>query len=102
MVDELLPIRYTVNRFGGSHAQRDVVQRTLLEAALRAGRYPLARGLLSERLGINPCSPYAWLKQAALSSAVGDAAAAAAARPRPPGTVAGMRTGAGRRTTPGC
>jgi tetratricopeptide (TPR) repeat protein len=79
VLDALLPIRYVVNRFGGSHAQRDVVQRTLLEAALRSGRYAVARELLSERLGINPCSPYAWLKQATLSAAVGDAASAVAA-----------------------
>jgi len=82
VVERLLPIRYVVNRFGGSHAQRDAVQRTLLEAALRSGRQDLARALLSERLGVNPCSPYAWLKQAELSDAVGEAAAAAAARSR--------------------
>jgi hypothetical protein len=82
VVERLLPIRYVVNRFGGSHAQRDAVQRTLLEAALRSGRQDLSRALLSERLGINPCSPYAWLKQAELSEAVGEAAAAAAARSR--------------------
>ena len=82
VVEHLLPIRYVVNRFGGSHAQRDAVQRTLLEAALRSGREDLARALLSERLGINPFSPYAWLKQAELSDAVGEAAAAAAARSR--------------------
>jgi tetratricopeptide (TPR) repeat protein len=80
VVAELMPIRYTVNRFGGSHAQRDVVQRTLVEAALRSGQHSLARALLSERLGINPYSPYNWLKQAELSDALGDAAAAAAAR----------------------
>jgi hypothetical protein len=80
VVSELLPIRYVVNRFGGSHAQRDVVQRTLVEAALRSGQNSLARALLSERLGVNPCSPYNWLKQAQLSDSVGDAASAAAAR----------------------
>jgi hypothetical protein len=80
VVDELMPIRYVVNRFGGSHAQRDVVQRTLVEAALRSGRLDVARGLLSERLGINPYSPYSWLKHAALADAMGDAAAAVASR----------------------
>jgi hypothetical protein len=78
-VQTLLPLRYAVNRFGGSHAQRDAVQRTLLEAALRSGRLPLARALVSERLGVRACSPYNWLKQAALARAVGDSAAAAAA-----------------------
>jgi hypothetical protein len=76
----LAPIRATVNRFGGSHPQRDAVQRTLLEAALRSGQHDLARVLVSERLGINPCSPYSWLKRATLAEAVGDAASAASAR----------------------
>jgi tetratricopeptide (TPR) repeat protein len=75
-VETLAPIRAVVHRFGGSHAQRDAVQRTLLEAALRSGQLGLARELLSERLGINPCSPYSWLKRAALARAVGDAASA--------------------------
>ena len=75
-VDLLFPIRATLNRFGGSHAQRDAVQRTLLEAALRSGQNEVARLLLSERLGINPCSPYGWLKKASLSRAVGDAVSA--------------------------
>jgi hypothetical protein len=79
-VELLVPIRSSVQRFGGSHAQRDAVQRTLLESALRSGQLDLARLLLSERLGINPCSPYSWPKRAALAEAVGDAAAAAAAR----------------------
>ena len=41
-----LPLRRTSQRFGGSHAQRDVLQRTLLEAAIRGGRTrpgPVAR-----------------------------------------------------------
>ena len=43
VVAELLPIRRVLQHFGGSHAQRDVLQRTLLESALRAGRYELAQ-----------------------------------------------------------
>ena len=34
----LLPIRTIANRFGGSHAQRDLIHLTLVEAALRAGK----------------------------------------------------------------
>ena len=34
VVDELLPMRGHANRFGGSHAQRDIVHLTLVEAAL--------------------------------------------------------------------
>ena len=45
VIAELLPIRRVLAHFGGSHAQRDVLQRTLLESALRAGRYELARAL---------------------------------------------------------
>ncbi|MFG1925636.1 tetratricopeptide repeat protein [Cryptosporangium sp. NPDC048952] len=78
-VDLLRPIRGHVNEFGGSHAQRDAVYKTLVEAALRARRLPLARSLISERLNVRPCSPYNWLKQADLARALGDEAAAVAA-----------------------
>ena len=78
-VDLLHPIRGYVNEFGGSHAQRDAVYKTLVEAALRADRLPLARALISERLNVRPGSPYNWLKQAELARALGDDAAAVAA-----------------------
>ncbi len=42
VVAELFPIRRVFQHFGGSHAQRDALQRTLLESALRARRYDLA------------------------------------------------------------
>ena len=42
VVETLAPIRRKLHRFGGSHAQRDVLQRTLLESALRSGRYEFA------------------------------------------------------------
>lgn len=58
-VAELAPRRRWFNRFGGSHAQRDVLQRTLLEAAVRGGQHDLARALVSERLAIRPTSAYA-------------------------------------------
>jgi tetratricopeptide (TPR) repeat protein len=54
----LLPIRTIVHRFGGSHAQRDLVHLTLLEAALRARRFSLARALTAERLDRKPESPF--------------------------------------------
>ena len=54
-------------RFGGSHAQRDVLQRTLLESALRAGQLDLARALVAERLGVSARpSVYGWTQQARL------------------------------------
>jgi hypothetical protein len=40
----------------------------------------LARTLVSERINLRPCSPYNWLKQAALADRLGQDAAAAVAR----------------------
>ncbi|MFC4007330.1 hypothetical protein ACFOY2_08860, partial [Nonomuraea purpurea] len=85
VVDLLYPIRHRVNEFGGSHAQRDAVQRTLLESALRAGAWDVARVLVSERISVRPRSPYNWLKQAALADMLGNRAASAAARERADG-----------------
>ncbi|MFI6503324.1 tetratricopeptide repeat protein [Nonomuraea typhae] len=82
VVDLLYPIRHRINEFGGSHAQRDAVQKTLLEAALRGGRRDVARVLLSERIGVRPCSPFNWLKQGVLAEQLGERGAAAAARLR--------------------
>jgi tetratricopeptide (TPR) repeat protein len=55
-VDELQRVRGHAQRFGGSHAQRDLLQLTTTEAALRAGRQSLARALIAERLAIKPSS----------------------------------------------
>ncbi|TRC84498.1 tetratricopeptide repeat protein [Mesorhizobium sp. WSM4310] len=51
------PIRTIANRFGGSHAQRDVIDLTLIEAALRAGDRALAGALAAERSMARPDSP---------------------------------------------
>jgi len=69
VVDELFPIRERVHHFGGSHAQRDIVARTLLEASLRAGNRELARKLLRERLRERPKSSYNLRKQKELDAA---------------------------------
>jgi hypothetical protein len=55
------PIRGIANRFGGSHAQRDVIDLTLIEAALRAGDAPLSRALAAERHAARPASPLSQL-----------------------------------------
>jgi tetratricopeptide (TPR) repeat protein len=52
--DALANARETAHRFGGSHAQRDVLTLTLIEAARRAGRTSLARHVLAERLVARP------------------------------------------------
>lgn len=49
--------RYIVNSFGGSHAQRDIIDWTLNEAALRGGLSDLAQALANERLALKPHSP---------------------------------------------
>ncbi len=49
--------RFIVNQFGGSHAQRDVIDWTLAEAAARGGLADLAEALAHERLALKPHSP---------------------------------------------
>jgi tetratricopeptide (TPR) repeat protein len=78
VVNELAPIRAIFQRFGGSHAQRDALQRTLLEAAIRAGQLDLARALLSERLSVRETSVYGWMQQARVLQAAGANGAAEA------------------------
>ena len=53
-VEAIVPLRYDVWRIGGSHAQRDVVDLTLIAAAERAGESNLARALLAERAALRP------------------------------------------------
>lgn len=79
VVELLYPIRRRLHEFGGSHAQRDAVLQTLVEAALRAN-HPLAQALLSERISVKPRSPYNWLKQAQLLEQMGNSAKATLAR----------------------
>jgi len=45
----LRPIRNYAHRFGGSHAQRDLIDLTLIEAAVRSGQERLAAALAAER-----------------------------------------------------
>jgi tetratricopeptide (TPR) repeat protein len=58
VVNLLAPVRETARVIGGSNAQRDVVSRTLLEAALRAGDKALARPLAEERVAQKPRCPF--------------------------------------------
>ena len=57
--DLLRPIRSSAHRFGGSHAQRDVIDLTLIEAAFRSGNRALAAALAAERAAVRPASPLA-------------------------------------------
>jgi hypothetical protein len=48
-VQRLRPLRSHAHRFGGSHAQRDLIDLTLIEAAARSGQSLLAEALQRER-----------------------------------------------------
>ena len=58
----LRPIRSYSQRFGGSHAQRDVIDLTLIEAAKRSGQERLANALIAERVSAKPETPFAPLR----------------------------------------
>jgi hypothetical protein len=53
-VDHLLPARFDLWKMGGSNAQRDVIDWTLAEAAVRAGQRDIALSLAHERLATRP------------------------------------------------
>lgn len=59
-LEQLLPIRSRAYRIGGSHAQRDLVQLTVIGAALAAGNGRVARALAAERTEQKPASPHNW------------------------------------------
>lgn len=62
-VEKLLAVRDGASRFGGSHAQRDLLTLTLIDSAARAGRNRLSRHYTNERLVHKPAS--AWGKRLA-------------------------------------
>ena len=55
-VQTILPVRGIANNFGGSHAQRDLIDWTLTEAALRSGQPDMASALAYERAALKPHS----------------------------------------------
>jgi hypothetical protein len=55
-VERLLSARFDLWQIGGSRAQRDVVDWTLTEAAVRAGQRDVALSLAHERLASRPRS----------------------------------------------
>jgi hypothetical protein len=56
--ETLMAVRDLAPRCGGSHAQRDVITLTLIEAARRSGQAKLAAHIANERLVHKPAS--AW------------------------------------------
>ena len=63
VVEELLPVRRRVKRIGASHAQRDLFDQLLIDAAVRGRRHAEARELLSERLARRPNNRWALRQQ---------------------------------------
>jgi hypothetical protein len=53
----IAPLRDRLAPFGGSHAQRDVVDQTLLGAAARSADRSVGRALLDERRRAKPATP---------------------------------------------
>ena len=55
--DTLYVARGEAQRFGGSHAQRDLIDQTLLCAAAQGSRSGLGRALINERVMAKPSTP---------------------------------------------
>ena len=55
--DLLASVRPQLQRLGGSHAQRDLIDQSLLAAAARGGRLSLGRAVLNERRMAKPMTP---------------------------------------------
>ena len=55
--DLLRNVRNRAARFGGSHAQRDVIDLTLIASAARSGDTSLERALVAERFAAIPQMP---------------------------------------------
>jgi tetratricopeptide (TPR) repeat protein len=56
VISQLQGLRLIAHRFGGSHAQRDLISLTLIEAALRKRAKKLAIALTAERFALKPKS----------------------------------------------
>jgi tetratricopeptide (TPR) repeat protein len=78
-VELLLPLRPKIRDIGGSRAQRDLFEQMLIDAALKDGRFQLARALLSERTGLRPNNAWGWKHTALAAAGLGNDVASRAA-----------------------
>jgi tetratricopeptide (TPR) repeat protein len=78
----LAPACSRLQRIGGSHTQRDLITQIFVAAAIGAGRFDLARGILAERTALRQNSFQTWRLYASVLEHSGDASAATAARAR--------------------
>jgi hypothetical protein len=69
-IDLIYPVRSMAQRFGGSHAQRDLIDQTLLAASARGSRRALGRALVNERSMAKAITPLTrhWLEKLAAPS----------------------------------
>jgi hypothetical protein len=56
-VQSLQGARAQAHRLGGSHAQRDLIDQTLMAASARASHHAVGRALLNERRMAKPLTP---------------------------------------------
>ena len=68
VVDHLYPVRRRIRRIGASHAQRDLFDQLLLDAAWRGRRVDVARELLADRLRWRPNNRWGLRLQRAISA----------------------------------
>lgn len=68
VVAELGPVRDVACHFGGSHAQRDVITLTVIEAAIRGGQHAVARHWVADRNVQRPASALGWRLRARASA----------------------------------
>lgn len=72
VVDILMPIRQGYQPIGGSHAQRDVFNVYLIDAAINSNQLDLAKSLLTERVSIYINSYGSWQKYAKVCDLLND------------------------------
>jgi hypothetical protein len=86
---ELMAVRDRIWRIGGSHAQRDLFEEMLIDAAIRAGEAAEARSLLLQRLERRPRNAWGWRQLAQSLDRLRDHEAATAARDKADALVKG-------------
>jgi hypothetical protein len=69
-IDRLLPLRVIAHHFGGSHAQRDLIDQTLLAATSNGVDRSVGRALLNERRCAKPLTPLTehWARRVGVST----------------------------------